>query len=386
MPGKTKRKRVGLMIEGHAAVPRAIALGVCQYCKENSPWDIMIETSTGPIANERLKAFVNCGAHGVIGDFTPELASFLARSGVPTVDIGPLSDTPFPAVYVDFRAVGRMIARHMLERRFLNFAYCANQNLNNQRRLEGFEGELKLAGFHCSCHWLPSDRSACPGALGTACHEWLKALPKPVGLMCNTDMTALETVWACEHIGLGVPQDVAIVGCDNDDLFCGISPVPLSTVMHPSAEIGSKAGNLLAQMMSGGPRPDAHILVQPMQLIVRASSDSYAIADPQVAAALQYIRNHAAEPIQVSDVAKGVSLVRRTLERQFHKLMGRSPRLEILHAHIDRAKLLLTETRLKIPAVAAKAGFKRRQVLSPLFKKATGLTPSEYRQKYWHGP
>jgi LacI family transcriptional regulator len=125
--------------------------------------------------------------------------------------------------------------------------------------------------------------------------------------------------------------------------------------------------------------------VQPTRVIVRASSDSYAVSDPQVAAALKYIRDHAADPILVSDVAKGSLVARRTMERQFGQFMGCTPRQAILNAHMDRAKLLLTETTLKIPAVATQSGFTRNQMFFPAFKKATGLAPGEYRRKYWHG-
>jgi len=385
MPRKAKKKRVALIIIGHAAVPRAMALGICQYCKDNTPWDIVLETSTDPFARERLMNLVKKGVDGVIGDLSPNDTAFLVSAKVPTVDLGPMSDTPFPTVHVDFRAIGRITARHLLERRIRHFGCCSDKNFAGEQRLEGFESELNAAGFRCSCLWLPRDWPTQPDALGNVSREWLKSLPKPVGVMANGDMPALGVIWTCAQIGLRVPQDVAVVGCDNDELFCGISPVPISTVAYPAREIGYKAAGILDRMMRGGRRPSNEILVEPTQLIVRASSDSYAISDPQVASALQYIRDHAGDPLLVSDVAAGASLVRRTMERQFIKIMGHSPRQEILNAHIERAKLLLAETRLKIPVVSARAGFPRHQVFFPLFKKVTGLTPGEYRQKYWHG-
>jgi LacI family transcriptional regulator len=211
---------------------------------------------------------------------------------------------------------------------------------------------------------------------------WLKSLAKPVGVMCCSDYAAMHLTWACAQMGFLVPQQVAVVGVDNDDIQSAISRTPLSSVVLPARQIGRQAAALLDTLLKGARPPDAPILLDPIALITRHSSDVFIVKDPQITRALQFIRDHACESIDVSDIVANVSMSRRSLERAFLKTLNLTPRDQILRVRIERAKSLLAETQWKVEVIALKAGFCHHQTFARLFKRLTDMTPLEYRQKY----
>ena len=210
--------------------------------------------------------------------------------------------------------------------------------------------------------------------------EWLKSLPKPVGLMACNDSCGCNVLQTCARAGLRVPEDVAVVGVDNDEMMCEVSSPRLSSVALDLEKAGYMAGKLLDDLMAGRACDGRLVQVEPTHVVARESTDVIVQQDPVVANALRFIRNHAGRPIGVLEVAEGVGVCRRTLERRFFRAIGRSPLKEIARCRVERAKRLLSETDLPHHRVAAAANFGGLKALNRTFREIEGLPPSVFRQ------
>jgi LacI family transcriptional regulator len=187
---------------------------------------------------------------------------------------------------------------------------------------------------------------------------------------------------ACQLADLRVPDDVAIVGVDDDDLLCELGRPSLSSVALPSEQIGAEAAALLERLLHGKPPPPGPILLPPREVVVRQSSDILAITDPDVAAAVRFIRNHGSRTIQVADVLEAVPVSRRGLEWWFRRIIRRGIWEEIRRVHLERGKTLLAGSELPMAEVARRAGFTDARQLSVVFRQETGLTPTAYRRQF----
>jgi LacI family transcriptional regulator len=211
--------------------------------------------------------------------------------------------------------------------------------------------------------------------------DWLLALPKPAAVFSSNDVPARHLAEMCRALGLLVPEEVALLGVDNDELECLLCHPPLSSVVNPAEQIGYEAARLLDRLMSGRQPPRRPIHVPPTHVVTRQSTDIVAVADPDVSQAAAFIRDHAAENIGVADVVLALSMARRRLERRFRGCLGRTILDEIQRVRVERAKHLLAETDLPIPVVANRSGFSTPQRLAAVFRRATGQSPTAYRRQ-----
>jgi LacI family transcriptional regulator len=214
---------------------------------------------------------------------------------------------------------------------------------------------------------------------------WLRRLPRPVGLLAVHDRFGVELIELCNELDIDVPGEIAVVGVDNDDLACELSFPPLSSVMTSAEQVGYAAAETLDRFMQRGPEAmegfeDIHI--PPIRVAVRASSDTFAMDDEMVHAAVRWIGEHADEPISVEDVVTALNVNRRTLEMRVRKALGRTPLSEIHRQHIQRAKSILADTEIPVGQVSEQAGFRSPQRFAVVFSRETGMTPSEYRKQY----
>jgi LacI family transcriptional regulator len=209
--------------------------------------------------------------------------------------------------------------------------------------------------------------------------NWIKRLPKPVGVMACNDIRGQQVLNACRAVGVTVPDELAVLGVDNDDVLCELSDPPLSSIVPNSERIGYEAAALLDRMMSGT-RVDAEpIYVEPAGVVTRRSTEVLAIDDRHIANAVRYIREHACEGIDVSDVLGAVPLSRSALERRFSGALGRSPKEEILRVRLSRARQLLSETKFSMSLIAEKIGLEHPEYFNVIFKKKIGVTPGQFR-------
>jgi LacI family transcriptional regulator len=284
-------------------------------------------------------------------------------------------------------AVGRLAADHLRSKGFQHFAFVGTEAEWSDLREQGFQTALAEAGFTVST-LMPEAKVASDARgwrmphFGREVLDWLNSLPRPLGLFACNDLRGRALADLCHTHQIRVPDEVAILSVDNDDLICDFARPQLSSVAIPWKKIGFQAAVALDQMLAGKKTQPRRILVGPECVIERQSTDTLAISDLDVAAALRFIRTHAHEPINVEDVLQHLPVSRRSLEKRFREIIGRSPLEEIRKAHTDRAKYLLAETDLSMPAVAEKSGFSSAAWFSKAFHDLVGETPTQYRQRF----
>ena len=211
--------------------------------------------------------------------------------------------------------------------------------------------------------------------------RWLQQLPTPVAVMACNSIRGQEVLSACRRLGRAVPEQVAVMGVDSDEIICELSDPPLSSVVLNAVRTGYEAAAWLDRLMAGEAAPDSPVLIAPTGVAPRRSTDIVAVDDPHVAAALRYIRDHACEDIALQDVLQSVHLSRASLHRHFNAALGRSPKAEILRVRLERAKQLLAETELPLYEIASRTGFRNPEHFSYLFKSKSGQTPGQFRRE-----
>jgi len=377
-------RRIALLLDRSLSFVRGVIRGVRVYAADKPNWVLR----DGPPRLQLVSHVRDWKPHGIIaGLVLPRVAQELVRIGKPLVDTAhTLPGLGVPTVDVDHAAVGRLAAEYFLDRKFRHFGFFGSESAVYSRIRESTFRERLADGGHSvsSCH------SEYLADLSTATlwkksaqktRRWLRGLPKPVAILCSDDTPARSLADACAQIGLDVPEDVALLGAGNDDLECSLSPPSLSSVATPSQRIGYEAAGLLDRLMSGEAWPGEPVLVSPLHVVTRHSTDIMAIEDETVLAALQYIRRHAWDQMRVADLAHEIAVGRRLLERRFRAILRRSVLEEINRVRVQRAKELLTDTHLPITAVAAQSGFPGARRLDVVFGKLTGVSPTAYRRQ-----
>jgi LacI family transcriptional regulator len=385
---KTARPKVALIIETSRAYGRGLLLGIARYTREHGTWSIFHQerrASDPPPA--WLKDWRGDGIIARVEDY--KLAAAIRRLGVPAVDVrGLLLDLGLPLIETDDETVVRLAVEHLRERGFRKFAFCGFTGANySDNRCRFFTEGVSEAGFECQVYSPPvrlkSIASFDQEQHGLMCEadvaDWIAALPKPIGLLACNDIRGQQVLNVCRQIGVAVPDEVAVLGVDNDEVLCDLADPPLSSVIPNTERIGYEAAALLDKMMAGDPAPKAPTFIPPLGIVTRRSTDVLAIGDRHIAAAVRFIREHACEGICVSDILSVIPLSRSVLERRFASLVGRPPKAEILRVQIQRARELLGATDFPLNVIAEKAGFKHPEYLSAIFKKKTGMTPGRYR-------
>jgi LacI family transcriptional regulator len=377
-----KQRRVALLIESSNAYGRGLLHGVVSYVREHRPWSFyVVEQGRGDPPPTWL---ANWDGDGIIARIeNPKIAQAIVRSRLPAVDVSAARLVPsLPWVETNDISIAKLAAEHLLGRGFKHFGYCGDARFNwSKWRLQHFCDLIRYAGFSCGVYQPKETRGEKAEQQIAGIAAWLKKLPRPVGIMACYDIRAQQVLVACRTLGLAVPDEVAIVGVDNDELLCDLCSPPLSSVIPNNHQAGYEAARLLDQMMSGvkvAPKPH---LIEPIRVAIRQSSDVLAVHDRDIALAMHHIREHACDGINVSDVLKVVPLSRRVLESRFKKLLGITPHEEILRVQLNRVKQLLTETSLSLFEIAGRTGFEHVEYLSVVFKKKVGIPPRHYRMK-----
>ncbi|HVW02320.1 MAG TPA: DNA-binding transcriptional regulator [Planctomycetaceae bacterium] len=376
------RPEVMLIVETSMIYGREVLRGINRYVVTHQPWSLSLEPQDLMVAPP---AWLDSWDGGVISrSTTPWLAEKLQHLQIPTVDLTDIyTRTPFPHIWTDHHQVGRLAASHLLERGFRHFAFCGfAQHEWSSRRHGGFREAIGQAGLDCAYDESPWATS------GDYSWEeqqeqlavWIQSLPKPVGVMACNDRRGQQVLDACRRIEVAVPEEVAVIGVDNDELLCDLCDPPLSSVVPNAERVGYEAAALLDRLMRGETLEQSEWLIEPLGIITRQSTDVLAIDDRQVASAVRFIREHACEGIGVDDVLRHVPLSRSVLERRFRKYLKRSPQIEIRSVQMKRVKQLLAETDLPLERIASLAGFEHPEYMSVVFKRETGQTPGQYRR------
>ena len=278
-----------------------------------------------------------------------------------------------------------MAVEHLVERGFRNLAYCGDQGFVwSTRRGQHFrrlaeQAQCRFFEHHSTARY---DANFNPTIEIRRIGKWLQTLPRPVAVMGCYDFKAHQVLDSCRQFDIAVPEQVAVLGVDDDRLICELSEPTLSSIIPDTKRTGYEAAALLDRMMSGETvKTDQPLITQPLGVQVRASTDTLAIDDEPIARALGYIRRHATANIRVVDVLQHVALSRRSLEHRFKKLLGHTPAQEIQRVRVNRIKELLTETELSIGEIANRTGFEYGEYMAAAFKREVGCTPTEFRRQ-----
>ena len=385
----SRKKRVLLLIETSREYGRGIISGVTQYVKEHENWNIYFEdrglNEPNPI---HFKYW-----DGIISRLPkPEDAAALRNSGVPFVELlSTDTETHFPEVQGDSTAICEVAIEHFLERHLKHFAYFSLfKTWWSVHRSKVFVDSLARQGYSCSIYnALDDDNTAHPSPMiywnrnfGVGLPKWLASLPKPTGLLVTTDSYAMYVFEACHSLGIAIPEEIAILGIDNDELFCHALNPPLSSIDQNSKIVGYYAAEILEKKMKHRFVTKTPIFTPPAYVVSRKSTDIVNINDEDVVHALRFIRENISQSMDVHDLVKELNLSRSTLERRFRQSLGTSPSDEIKRCRMNRAKELLRESDQTISKIAIQCGFTEMDYFIRTFRRTCGKTPSQYRASF----
>jgi LacI family transcriptional regulator len=376
--------QVAMLVDTSRSYGRDIVRGIRRYVAEHGPWSLYLESrdlrSSFP---EWLKKWPGDGILARTVD--PLLLKQLKATKLPVIEMRSTSlKHPFPFVGIDNQIVGQRVATHLMDRGFRRFAcYMDTSELFFQQRCQSFVGSLQARGFECSVfetqsgttkpqRWDQHQRQVA---------DWLSSLAKPCAVFATNDQLGFWVLDAARRAGISVPEEIAVIGAENDKTLCDTAWPPLSSVQLRGQNVGYAASKMLDEWMHQKTKPPMELLLPPGEIIVRQSSDIVAVEDTRIAKALHFIRQQAVADVSVKEVAKIVGLSRSALERRMKELIGRSPGEEIIRQRFGHVERLLAQTDLTLDAIAERAGFKHPQYMAEAFRKRSGITPGEYRRQ-----
>ena len=392
-------RAVCLLIESSRAYGRGLLHGIAKFLRMHNDWTIIYRERA--LGDEVPVDFARKRCDGVIARVdTVRQMNWLLRLKVPVVEVrGRLDSVKFPRITIDDKAVAEMAAQHLLTRGLRHFAFCGFAGADfSHRRRDYFNTAIRAAGYTVHIYESPAlPRGASTTDIETAAAsqerkvgDWLSRLPRPAGLLACNDVCGRQVLHICHTLDLPVPDHLAVIGVDNDEILCDLAEPSMSSVILPTERMGYQAAELLANMMNGMEAPRHELLVPPIGIMKRRSTDAV-VDDACVAAALAFIREKACTNIKVDDILDHLSenkllVSRSTLDRRFQITMGYSPKHQILEARMERVRQLLLDTTCSLEQIASLSGFADAPQLSTAFKRHTGQAPGDFRRSVQPGP
>lgn len=369
-----------MLIETSNSYARELLHGVREWVREHGPWAIRLtEQGRGAAAPAWLRGWDGDGVIARVEN--TRIGRELLATGLPVIDVSAaLPRLVFPRVATDAEGAARLAATHLIERGLRHFAYCGDRRFHwARRRGDAFAEATRAVGGRCpqfTPRLGPVDVEV--GEIA----EWLKTLPRPVGVLASLDLRGQQVLAACRLAGLVVPEEVAVIGVHNDELLCELCDPPLSSVIPNAQRAGHAAAALLARAMAGKKVPLALHEIAPLGVAARQSTDLAAVGDPKLSGAVRFMREQAAGGANVADVLRAVPMARTTFERRFKAVLGMTPHSHLRKLRIERVQHLLVSTRLPVREIAASLGFEHPEYLSAMFRRECGLRPLEFRARY----
>lgn len=368
----TSRRRVALLVHTASDWTRGVLHGVASFIRERSdPWEVFLEARG---FQERLSLPKGFQADGVILRLThASLNNSVTRRKLPAVNVSWLGkhSSKVPKVVSDERLCAELGVNHLRDRGYNNLAYVGPDvdlaySDTIRRSFETKAGSLGAA-------FVPEKK-------GSGFVEWIKKLPKPVGILAWDTATSRRILETCMRTGIHVPIDVGIVCIEHDHLMASMSQTPLTSIDQDPPSVGYEAAKLLESLMNGKASPDEPLLIRPHGLICRQSTDSTMTTDRLVSTALTFIRNNFSKPIRVTDVCEKLDVSRRHLEHRFRVSINSTPAHEIRRIKLENVKRLIVETNLSLEQIAVMCGYDYAEVMTRAFKQAFEMTPGEFRK------
>ena len=375
---------VALLIETSRAYGRGLLQGINGYLRDHRPWSIYFQPHGLEMPTPRwLRHWHGNGILARIED--RQMGETIRQTGLPAIDLRySVPNLGLPHVGLDNRAVVELAFHHLTDCGFRHFGFCGlspGQNIWLDLRRSLFEQIVRESGS--TSHTFagsPRARRATWEDEQEQIAAWICRLPKPIGVMTCNDDRGLQVLDACRRVNVMVPEDVAVIGVDNDEILCNLANPKLSSVDVGTYHVGYTAAALLDGMMAGEPPPEQPVLLCPRVVVPRESTNVLATDDREVVEAIRLIRERACEGLRLKDFGRMTTLSRRTLERRVQALLGRSPKDEITRVQLDKAKELLAHTDLPVVAIAVRCGFSQPKYFSQVFHAKVGTPPTSYRR------
>ena len=392
---------VAVILDAARPYDRLIIAGVATFARERTQWSLYVEED--PL--QKLPDLARWHGQGIIANFDDRrVATAIRGLGIPVVGVGGgygwhEASSGIPYIYTDNQVIGRLGAEHLLACGFETLAFCGYP-----RTATSGWSEERSAAFAEACGRAKRPCHAFAGRHGNARRwadlqgeltRWLSQLPKPLGLMACNDVRARHVLEACRTLGLRVPHDVAVLGVDNDEMICELTDPPLSSIDQAARRIGYEAAATLDRLMQPvqeasagrGRRSQPHrslagpqrIVVPPIGVVARASTDTLATSDPAVVETLHALRRTPWMRPAVEALAAAVGLSRTSLESRFKAAVGRSLHEEYIRLRLAATRRLITGSDLPLKTVAARTGFPSVQYMTTFLRRHTGLTPARLR-------
>ncbi len=357
--------------------------GVIRYAQQAGNWKCFVDDFVeDSLPRRRTKSLPY---DGVLGRISGDLAPALRRVRMPVVNVWKDSPDPgLPNVFVDHATIGRMLAEHLLSRGFRHFAYQGWGRAMQMQR-EQFEATVRESGYEClaiTADLFLQASAADRRQVRRSIDRWMDQWTLPIGIFLDSEHTGRMITQMCYHRGWRVPEDVAVIAGFNEETLCERPSPSLSSVDVGDERVGYEAAQLLDRLMDGEPPPKESILVSPIGIVSRESTDFLAVDDAVVCAALRFISKHSHKAINVDEIAAAALTSRPTLERRFRKFLGRPIAVEVRRLRIERAKRELASTDTPIYQIARDTGFVESTQFGRAFRREVGLSPSAYRRKY----
>lgn len=378
---------VALMVESSRSYGRRILRGIAKYSSAQGNWSLLHEEMTidAPLPDWLAGAKVS----GVIARVDTHTIEPLRKLGVPIVDVRCRNSyRGIPQVETDDGAVAQLAFNHLQDRGFRKFAFCGFRDVHySETRLRNFSEFCVNAGFPLSIYQTDSETkpiSSIERAGVTDVHsltQWLQSLEPATGLFVCNDIRGQQVLNACRNSGILVPDEIGVVGVDDDATICPLCDPTLSSVRPDAERVGYRAAEVLNELIQGGPEHALVELVPPIGVTQRMSTQVSAVEDRELARVCRFIRQNACEGIDIKDVVEFSSLSRRALERRFRQELDRTPHQELMLVQVARVKQLLQEDSFTLETIARMTGYSHPERLGVVFKRETGVTPGEYRRQ-----
>ncbi|TLV00534.1 AraC family transcriptional regulator [Dyadobacter luticola] len=383
--------KIILLLDFAEGYSKSLMKGINAYSKEFGPWVFcrmpLFHRETIGI-DGILQWALEWGADGIVGQLYNKEIEKILKAGIPVI----AQDfkerfTEIPNITGAYHEAGQLGADYFLKKGFTNFAfYGFNDIVWSRERAEGFEARLNAKGHQV--HYFEHKKARStelwyykPSSLS----RWLKSLPKPIALMTCDDNQGQHITEACRQVGIRIPEEVAVLGVDNDEMICDLSDPPLSSIALDVEKGGYDAARLLDHMIKNGAKDFYDIIVKPMQVITRHSTDIYATNDDYIASTLKYIHQNIDKNLHVDEVVKQVPLSRRALEKRFLEITGYPIYKYIFNLRIEKFSQKLLDSDMSVFEIALDMGLTDSKNIARQFRQAKGCSPSVYRNKYLAG-
>ena len=379
-------RHVAVCVDKSRAYGRGILRGIAEYVEAHARWSLSLNPrASGHYSADWLRGWNGDGVLAFIDD--PDLAAALSNARIPAIELfGHRLDLGLPHVGNDEEVIGRVAAEHLIERQFRHFAFAGIADaLWSKRRQDGFtrrlqENSTKPEVFFCAddddgslAIWQANQRRM---------SIWLRELPKPTALLAASDRLALRVLDACRNDGIAVPEQMAVIGVDNDEETCRLAAPPLSSVADDAREVGFRAAAILDKWMSGKSVPaGTKVLVPPLGVVTRRSTEVTAIADPMVARACQLIRERSCAGLTISNLTSELRVSKSLFYARFKRALNRLPHEEIVRTRLEHVQCLLRQTTLSTAEIAGRCGFTHPEYMTVAFKRELGVTPGAFRRR-----